>query len=219
MPTYQRVQFWFQTNQLTTTVRSGRLVVPKHRLMTLAQREQNFRLWPLSRPNNEHHPRGRKSLHLGHFVDPSAEWLAILIWIDSILKIMVRVLSQLMVVQEFGDMRHIRYDWLINIFNHRKKLIQKSGNLLRSMWITTVALGNRCNDHNGLIEERLAAFTTSIYCSSYCLSTTHCLLYGPRDAMQGGRAIVFWEVWEEGSVCVCVCVCVCGEGSEGQVKY
>ena len=119
LPMCQRVQFWFQTNQLTTTVSSGRLVLPKHRLMTLAQREQNFRLWPLSGPNNEHHPRGRKSLHLGHFVDPSAEWLAILIWIDSILKIMVRVLSQLMVVQEFGDMRHIRYDWLINIFNHR----------------------------------------------------------------------------------------------------
>ena len=41
-------------------------------------------------------------------------------------------------------------------------------NLQRSMWITSVALGKRCNDHNGLIEERLASFTASIYCWSYC---------------------------------------------------
>ena len=120
---------------------------------------------------------GWKRLHLGHSQVPSAEWLLISSWNDLILKIMASVLSQLMVFKNLIISNQIFLCVSLplsdpNIQVRVKSDLKRRENPTQSLWITTIALGNRYNDHNGLIEERLADFTASIYCWSYCLPPT-----------------------------------------------
>ena len=124
---------------------------------------------------------GWKRSHLGHSLVPSAEWLLISSWNDFILQIMASVLSQLMVFKNLiisdqiflcSSMPACHYQ--IQTFQARLKSdLKRRENPTQSLWITTIALRNRYNDHNGLIEERLADFTASIYCWSYCFHQQH----------------------------------------------
>ena len=121
---------------------------------------------------------GWKRLHLGHSQVPSAEWLLISSWNDFILKIMASVLSQLMVFKNLIISNQIFLCVSLplsdpNIQVRVKSDLKRRENPTQSLWITTIALGNRYNDHNGLIEERLADFTASIYCWSYCFHQHH----------------------------------------------